>query len=447
MSKYNRNGFGRLGLILVLPFIILVISYLIYKLFLVADPVVTGIEAFELLSADKTVTIHGENIKTIEITLFQDGQTVELLKDAPENTQKTYVLPVKPKELKLRDGSAVMSIKATAGFLKEISHELQVFIDTVPPVLEIQRAPTVIQQGSAGFAVLRVKNADDVYIKLNDLRFPAFKVATDKKESDKPDQEGSIEQKKNEFEIYRVFFPAPFDIKKGSIFYAMAEDKAGNERVRSLSTRLKMKDFKSSSITIDDVFIQSVVTPLLNVAEISDPVEAFRTVNEQWRKESVEKIIEIAKTTENEVLWKGRFLQMRNSKVMARYGDKRKYVYTGKVVSRSAHLGYDLASYRHAPIQAANSGIVRYASELSIYGNTVIIDHGLGLMSIYGHLSELAVKEGWQVEKGEIIGKTGATGLAGGDHLHFGILVHGYEVSPLYWWDTKWITVHAATDN
>jgi len=93
-------------------------------------------------------------------------------------------------------------------------------------------------------------------------------------------------------------------------------------------------------------------------------------------------------------------------------------------------------------VDAANSGIVRFAGDLGIYGNTVIIDHGLGLMSLYGHLSTILVKEGQAINKGEIIAKTGSTGLAGGDHLHFGILMHGYEVTPLPWWDAHWIKVN-----
>jgi len=132
-------------------------------------------------------------------------------------------------------------------------------------------------------------------------------------------------------------------------------------------------------------------------------------------------------------------LQLRNSKVMASYGDRRVYLYKGKPISRSVHLGYDLASVSNAPVEAANSGIVRFAGDLGIYGNAVVIDHGLGLMSLYGHLSEILVKDGQSVKKGELIAKTGSTGLAGGDHLHFGILVQGIEVSPLYWWDSRWI--------
>lgn len=127
---------------------------------------------------------------------------------------------------------------------------------------------------------------------------------------------------------------------------------------------------------------------------------------------------------------------------MAIYGDRRTYLHNGAPISKSVHLGYDLASVEKAPVEAANNGIVRLAGDLSIYGNTVIIDHGLGFMSLYGHLSAIMVKEGQKVSKGEIIAKSGATGLAGGDHLHFGLLMHGYEVSPLYWWDQHWITVN-----
>ncbi|HDK82026.1 MAG TPA: M23 family metallopeptidase, partial [Nitrospirae bacterium] len=114
----------------------------------------------------------------------------------------------------------------------------------------------------------------------------------------------------------------------------------------------------------------------------------------------------------------------------------------GKAISRSVHLGYDLASVSNSPVEAANSGVVRFSGDLGIYGNTVIIDHGMGLMSLYGHLSTVTVRQGQSVEKGDIIAQTGSTGLAGGDHLHFGILLHGIEISPLYWWDPHWIKVN-----
>ncbi|WP_239027828.1 M23 family metallopeptidase [Geomonas subterranea] len=88
---------------------------------------------------------------------------------------------------------------------------------------------------------------------------------------------------------------------------------------------------------------------------------------------------------------------------------------------------------------AANRGRVVWADDLGIYGQCVIIDHGLGLQTLYGHLSRIAVKEGEEVRKGDIIGDTGDTGLAGGDHLHFGVMISGQEVNPIEWWDPTWI--------
>jgi len=93
----------------------------------------------------------------------------------------------------------------------------------------------------------------------------------------------------------------------------------------------------------------------------------------------------------------------------------------------------------NAPVPAANTGRIVYAAFLGIYGNCVIIDHGLGLQSLYSHLDEISVTMGAQVNRGDIIGKTGTTGLAGGDHLHFGMVIGGLQVSPVEWWDDHWI--------
>jgi murein DD-endopeptidase MepM/ murein hydrolase activator NlpD len=69
----------------------------------------------------------------------------------------------------------------------------------------------------------------------------------------------------------------------------------------------------------------------------------------------------------------------------------------------------------------------------------VVIDHGMGLFSMYSHLSQMSVAAGQMVNKGETIGRTGVTGLAGGDHLHYGMLVHQTWVNPIEWWDAQWI--------
>jgi murein DD-endopeptidase MepM/ murein hydrolase activator NlpD len=103
------------------------------------------------------------------------------------------------------------------------------------------------------------------------------------------------------------------------------------------------------------------------------------------------------------------------------------------------HLGYDLSVTKLYPVEAANSGRVVFAGDLGIYGNSVILDHGLGLFTLYSHLSSIDVKDGDRIEQRQILGKTGKTGLAAGDHLHYGVYLHGVAVLPVEWWDPKWI--------
>ncbi len=130
---------------------------------------------------------------------------------------------------------------------------------------------------------------------------------------------------------------------------------------------------------------------------------------------------------------------MKDAAPMALYGDKRTYQYQGKAIGESIHMGVDLASIANAPVEAANHGIVTYTGYLGIYGNMIIVDHGLGFFTLYAHLSSINVKPGQEVKKGEAIGRTGISGLAGGDHLHFGMIVGGQFVNPQEWWDPHWI--------
>ncbi len=139
------------------------------------------------------------------------------------------------------------------------------------------------------------------------------------------------------------------------------------------------------------------------------------------------------------MLWSGAFTQLSNSKVEANFADARTYIYKDEAIDTAYHLGYDLSVTKHYPAEAANSGIVAFTGDLGIYGNTVIIDHGLGLFTLYSHLSSIDVKVGEAIKQHQIIGKTGETGLAAGDHLHFGVYLHGLAILPVEWWDEKWI--------
>jgi len=139
------------------------------------------------------------------------------------------------------------------------------------------------------------------------------------------------------------------------------------------------------------------------------------------------------------MLWDLPFHQLSNSKVEANFADERTYVYNDEVIDQAFHLGYDLAVTKHYPIEAANTGVVAFSGDLGIYGNTVIIDHGLGLFTLYSHMSLMGVKKGETVKRKQIIGRTGETGLTTGDHLHYATMLHGVPVLPLEWWDGRWV--------
>jgi murein DD-endopeptidase MepM/ murein hydrolase activator NlpD len=147
----------------------------------------------------------------------------------------------------------------------------------------------------------------------------------------------------------------------------------------------------------------------------------------------------MSQKSEPKQLWQDTFLRMKNASPMALFGDVRTYLFQGKAIGESVHEGVDLASTEHAPIEAANDGVVVFAGPLGIYGNAVMIDHGFGLFSLYGHQSIINVKMGQPVKKGDVIGNSGISGLAGGDHLHFALIVGSQFVNPQEWWDPHWI--------
>jgi murein DD-endopeptidase MepM/ murein hydrolase activator NlpD len=105
-------------------------------------------------------------------------------------------------------------------------------------------------------------------------------------------------------------------------------------------------------------------------------------------------------------------------------------------------MGLDLASTHMGEIKVQNPGHVVFSEPNGLYGNNPIIDHGLGLYTLYGHCSSVDVKEGDEVKPGQVIAKTGLTGYAMGDHLHFGVLVQGIEVRPEEWMDTHWMKIN-----
>ncbi len=230
----------------------------------------------------------------------------------------------------------------------------------------------------------------------------------------------------------------------GAPIRLFARDEAGNTARADFDFRVFPKPFKRSRIPLDDRFLNRVVPAILEgtteVKPEGDILEQFLTINGELRRRNNQKIASFASQTSPELLWRGEvFHPFTNTGVQSAFADHRTYVYQGKEVDQQVHLGFDLASYAGTSIVAANRGRVLFADELGIYGNTVILDHGMGVQSLYAHLSSIEVTVGETVEKRQQIGRSGMTGMAGGDHLHFTMLVNGTMVNPVEWWDPQWI--------
>ena len=223
-----------------------------------------------------------------------------------------------------------------------------------------------------------------------------------------------------------------------------ARDEAGNTARAEFDHRVFPKPFKKSRIQLDDRFLERVVPAILEgTTEVQDQgntVATFLAINGDLRRKNAETIAAFAAKTSREMLWQGQvFHPFTNSAVESAFADHRTYIYQGKEIDQQVHLGFDLASYAGTPIVSANRGTVLFADELGIYGNCVIVDHGMGVQSLYAHLSSIEVQPGQKVEKEQALGRSGMTGMAGGDHLHFTMLVNGRMVNPVEWWDAHWI--------
>jgi murein DD-endopeptidase MepM/ murein hydrolase activator NlpD len=241
-----------------------------------------------------------------------------------------------------------------------------------------------------------------------------------------------------------AFIALRYDQDVNTPMYAFAQDEAGNSARADFDRLTFPKPFKKSRIPLDDKFLERVVPAILEttteVAPQGSTLDKFLVINGELRRKNAEKIASYAGQSAPEMLWGGVvFHPFTNTAVEAAFADQRTYLYDGKEVDRQTHLGFDLARVVNSPIVAANRGKVVHAAPLGIYGNCVIIDHGMGVQSLYAHLSTIGVKPGDMVEKEQEIGRSGMTGLAGGDHLHFTQLVNGQMVNPVEWWDAHWI--------
>jgi len=363
----------------------------------------------------ETATVSQVDRNRIRITRPLNKQTIPDLQSGPA---RLVVSASRPSFLKLR------TLSGTA------SRDIQVRLER--PRIAVVSTHHYVNHGGSEMVVYRVSPSDvQSGVRVGDIEYPGFPVPGG-----------------NDPAMRAAFFALLYDQDLDTPIAAFARDEAGNESKATFVDNVFPKPQKRSRIEIDDRFINRVVpdilehSPELKLApptNLDDMLAAFLKINGDLRRINADQIAALAAKTTPTRLWQGPFVQLGNSKVEAAFADHRTYIFHGKEVDQQVHLGFDLAVTTHVPVVAANNAIVMNADWLGIYGNCVILDHGMGVQSLYGHLQSFDVKVGDRVTKGQRLGLSDTTGLAAGDHLHFTMLVNGRMVNPVEWWDAHWV--------
>jgi murein DD-endopeptidase MepM/ murein hydrolase activator NlpD len=393
---------------------------------LTPDSAVIGTAPLQIAVADA-----GTGLKSLTVTLSAGATQATLASEqfsSPVGEKQISVALAKIAGVK--EGPATLRVVARDASLwnffrgNEVAWQKDLTIDLTPPTVELLADDRYINFGGVG-AIVYKASADTATsgVRIGQYFFPGFS--------------GQI---KGQPESFFALFAHPYNAAPDAKAMLIATDKAGNTRQVPLAYELKNVKYRKSTIALSDSFLQNKVTPLAQeAARQGTPRDIFVAVNKELRKANEERITAVTKKTSPQILWKGAFTQLSNSKVEANFADQRTYTYNGQPIDTAYHLGYDLSVTKRYPAEAANRGAVAFAGDLGIYGNTVILDHGIGLFTLYSHLSSIDVKVGDTVEQRQVLGKTGETGLAAGDHLHYGVYLHGVAVLPVEWWDGKWI--------
>ena len=396
-------------------------------------------------SLELSVEAPGGQFTRIDVGLEQNGRTMPVFalgqpsgsEMKQDSADRIYIMrPIGKRAIpELQEGTARIVVHATRPVLRGLRQAESTAIRDVqvrlqPPRVGVLSTHHYVNHGGAEFVVYRATPPDAASgVRVGERTYPGF-----------PGSAVGLQDPA----VHVAFFGLLFDQDLQTPVELFARDQAGNEATAAVDRRPFPKPFKRSRIEIDDAFLSRVVPAIAsNTRDVqidaSDPLQAFLRINGELRRRNAETIAALAQKTAPEMQWKDKFQQLGNSQVEAGFADHRTYFYKGREVDRQVHLGFDLAVTANVPVVAAQRGTVVFADYLGIYGNCVIIDHGLGVQSLYAHLSLIDVKPGQQVEKGHTLGRSGMTGLAGGDHLHFTMLLNGQPVNPVEWWDAKWM--------
>ena len=396
------------------------------------------------------ITAPGAKLSAFQVTFEQNGKQTPLASLAKpgkaeikqEGADRVRITQAIGRDVltDLKSGPAKIVVTAERPVLYGLrktqataSHDVTVRLEK--PTVAVISTKHYINLGGSEMVVYRATPADvESGVQVGDLTYPGFPASGAKVEGVHITDPA----------IKIAFIALRWDQDVNTPMHAYAKDEAGNTARADFDHLSFPKPFKKSRIPLDDKFLDRVVPQILETTQEVNPqgsnLEKFLVLNGELRQKNAQTIANYSKQTAPEILWGGAvFHPFTNTAVEAAFADQRTYIYDGKEVDRQTHLGFDLARVVNSPVVAANRGKVMHAGPLGIYGNCVILDHGMGVQSLYGHLSSIAVKVGDMVEKEQEMGRSGMTGLAGGDHLHFTMLVNGVMVNPVEWWDAHWI--------
>jgi hypothetical protein len=381
-----------------------------------------------------TVHVHdAHGVSKLTATLEQNGaqypawQSSAATKDADSTFNFTVGAKTTPQ---LKEGKAKLIVEATsAGFGHGSARvEREVSVVTQPPTVSADSDQHYLYRGMADLATLNVTGSyAEAGVRVGEQTFRAWPMP-----GGKPGM----------FSLYAFAWNMP----DGTTPVVFASNGAGNDVTTPLTVIFPKKEqpvYTQHQIQVTDQFMNKVLGEL-DPNGTGDPVARFVKVNSEMRKANNKTLSDLRLKTADHWLFSQTFARQSNSAAEATFADNRAYIYHGQKIDQQTHLGYDLAVTQHVGVEASNDGRVVWAAPLGIYGNCVVVDHGYGLQTIYGHMSRIDVHEGDMVKRSQVMGLSGMTGMAGGDHIHFAMQLDGVQIDPKEWWDPHWIQDHVA---
>jgi murein DD-endopeptidase MepM/ murein hydrolase activator NlpD len=399
-------------------------------------PVVEVNPAVTTVGQATPLSVHvrdGHGVSKVTVSLTQNGAKFETSRGETGSKEKdsTFSFTIGTKSYpQLRDGSAKLAIDvSSAGLLHGATHwEQDVNVVTQPPMVSADSDQHYLYQGMADLATLNVSGPYTAAgVRVGDQSFRAWPMP-----GGKPGM----------FSLYAFSWNMP----QSTVPLVFASNAAGNDVTTPLTVIFPKKEqpvYTQHEIQVSDQFMQKVLGEL-DPNGTGDPVDRFVKINTEMRKANNKTLSDLRLKSADHFLWHETFTRQRHSQAEATFADVRSYIYHGKKIDQQVHLGYDLAVTQHVGVEASNDGRVVWAAPLGIYGNCVVVDHGYGLQTIYGHMSRIDVHEGDLVKRSQVMGLSGMTGMAGGDHIHFAMQLDGVQIDAKEWWDPHWIQDHVA---